>query len=625
MEAKQNHHADEARSESGFTTASERQRREARRAAQGSYSQSSTLRDRLIEPHFLGPDEVRDVVMKMGLGCTLENISKLSRSTMDSIKQVEFVDPKKADRNATKLQVGRSIYEFCVNMIIPCGEAFVMAVKYNFDLNNELETIVQDKGEVSNKILQKRQSSAVVHRPDKEVFNGRTELAVGKQDILLQRKHKGLFEARMKLLQEVNQFQQTQSSAQSPPLVGRLRSTSRGTAEPKQTDQESSGQASGSGDAQPAATLLEIWEQSDDYRRYQAELEAYEKQVRLQNLEAFIAQQDSWEKYESTKGGLEADLMRLEEMKANLQTLELVFQEARNQMNTIVQKVKNAVSSHTFVRDKLASQIVVNNESISQPIYSDNLCGIFHILHREYSTATFELFCTFLMELLSITATPEELATNPYIVAQRTDAKLKMWLDFKFDDFMTRDNLFTIANLKTLQGDVRKDAMTRVLEKAHQLEHQEGEASDTVLEYTGMPLYSEIVRYEKTLSETSTFPSGQKLKSATSSKQDKIPEQDALENAAAADENPVKTAKKMATGPYNSEVTRAHGLWGPNGFPYTGTKSYCPDCKARNNVHDKPSCLLSQCTACGYFGHRSSECQHTPKPNFKKGGDAKRS
>jgi hypothetical protein len=113
----------------------------------------------------------------------------------------------------------------------------------------------------------------------------------------------------------------------------------------------------------------------------------------------------------------------LEEQQSTLQAQELMFQEMRNQMSTIVQKVKNAAASHTFICDKLRGQIIVNNENIFQPYHSDNLCGIFHILHREYSTATFELFCTFLMDTLSITATAEELATNPYIVAQRTSTE----------------------------------------------------------------------------------------------------------------------------------------------------------------------------------------------------------
>ena len=55
-----------------------------------------------------------------------------------------------------------------------------------------------------------------------------------------------------------------------------------------------------------------------------------------------MAQQDSWERYESTKTNIEAELMQLEEVKNGLQAQELMFQEMRNQINRIVQKVKTA-------------------------------------------------------------------------------------------------------------------------------------------------------------------------------------------------------------------------------------------------------------------------------------------
>ena len=129
---------DERKSE----TFSEQQRNVGRHLGmQFNPNQNPSLREKLIEPHYLTPDEVEVIVANMGRGCTLSNISKLSKSTMDSIKQVEFVDPKRNNPNVPRLQVGRAIYEHCVNMIIPCGEAFVMCVKYNVDVSKEIEKL----------------------------------------------------------------------------------------------------------------------------------------------------------------------------------------------------------------------------------------------------------------------------------------------------------------------------------------------------------------------------------------------------------------------------------------------------------------------------------------------------
>ena len=319
-----------------------------------------------------------------------------------------------------------------------------------------------------------------------------------------------------------------------------------------------------------------------------------------------MAQQDFWERYEYTKTNIEAELMQLEEMKNGLQAQEIMFQEMRNQINMIVQKIKTAAQPHSFVRAQLETNVVVNDETVERPWHTDSLCGIFHILHREYSTATFELFCTFLMDLLSITATADEIATNPYVVAQRTDAKLQMWIDFKFDEFMTRDHLFTIANLKTLQGDKRKDAMTRVLEKAHQM-RIESDPTDDTLEYTDMSLYSALVRYERTVSETSTFPSSKGSgKDSAHTKPHPKDVGGALKQAAAAE---VMGKKKRAEGKYNREVLRDEDLWTSQGnFRYIALLHPCPECKKNfGGAHAAPRCYGGQCRACGYYGHIASQ------------------
>ena len=546
----------------------------------------SSLRGKLVDIHYLTKDELDQIVANMGKGCAMSNISKLSKTTMDSIKQVEFVDPRKSNKDASRLSVGRAIYEFAVNMIIPCGETFVMAVKYNVDIASEIDKISRQKEAFTNAIYEKKQTLGTVHRPEMAVFEARIEIAVGKKNAQLRQRYQLIFNAK-----------------QTTPAT-RTRSSSRGATEEGQDGTPST----------PTTAARETWEQSAEYAQYQAELKAFADETRLKTLESFMDQQDAWETFESSRGEAELDIRVLEEQQSTLQAQELMFQEMRNQMSTIVQKVKNAAASHTFICDKLRGQIIVNNENIFQPYHSDNLCGIFHILHREYSTATFELFCTFLMELLSITATAEELANNPYIVAQRTDAKLKMWLDFQFDTFMTRDNLFTIANLKALQGDVRRDCMTKVLEKAQELERNGGDAG-VVLEYQDMPLYSTLVRMEKTITETSTFPSAQKGKGKGDSHPSPKPyEPDATEAAAAASETAERGGKS-----FRGEVVRSANVKGPSGFPYLATTNACPDCKAWNGKH-QPRCYGSQCLVCGYYGHRTSECMQAPE-----GGDAEHS
>ena len=69
------------------------ERRRERSTASG--TQRESLREKLTEQHYLTEDEVRNIVLRAGIGCTPESIGKLSKSTMETIKQKEFVDPRK--------------------------------------------------------------------------------------------------------------------------------------------------------------------------------------------------------------------------------------------------------------------------------------------------------------------------------------------------------------------------------------------------------------------------------------------------------------------------------------------------------------------------------------------------
>ena len=182
----------------GKTTSSENRRRETRRFhAGGVSSQRESLREKLTEQHYLTEDEVRIMVLRAGVGCTPDSIGKLSKSTMDSIKQVEFVDPRKERKDATQVSIGRALYEFCLNMIIPCGESVATAIKYNFQANRELDQVSQKKAEIMQRIIVLKQSSGVVHRPDMAVYNGRADIAIKKQQKVLYQQYKSMYPARV--------------------------------------------------------------------------------------------------------------------------------------------------------------------------------------------------------------------------------------------------------------------------------------------------------------------------------------------------------------------------------------------------------------------------------------------
>ena len=162
--------------------------------------------------------------------------------------------------------------------------------------------------------------------------------------------------------------------------------------------------------------------------------------------------------------------------------------------------------------------------------------------------------------------------------------------------------------------------MTRVLEKAQQLKI-DGDSADGPLEYTDMPLYSALVRYERTVSETHTFPSskGSVKDSAHASLKTVQKDVGALEQAAATTE--ILQKKKRAEGLYSREVSRDEDMWTSQGnYRYIATLKPCHVCKKGSDGHSRPRCFRGQCNACGYFGHMEEDCKHAPRPDFKSGG-----
>ena len=146
----------------------------------------SSLRGKLVDIHNLDQDYMDQIVDSLGRIGTLFNISKLSKSTIVAIEQVEFVDPSRDNKVATKLQVGNVMYEHCVNMIVQCGEALVMAVKHYVDVTNEIDKFSVQKGALINATLEKRQNLTMVHCPDMAVIEACIEIGVGKQYTSLQ-------------------------------------------------------------------------------------------------------------------------------------------------------------------------------------------------------------------------------------------------------------------------------------------------------------------------------------------------------------------------------------------------------------------------------------------------------
>ena len=122
--------------------------------------------------------------------------------------------------------------------------------------------------------------------------------------------------------------------------------------------------------------------------------------------------------------------------------------------------------SYSFIREKLAKNVIVNGDSIVQPLATENLSGMFALLHQEYNKITMGAFCDYLMALMSESSSKEESSKNPQVQLKRMDKHLKMWLDMDLEKFMTPDHLFTICLLRSYHPDtvIRSDGVRHILE-----------------------------------------------------------------------------------------------------------------------------------------------------------------
>ena len=299
--------------------------------------------------------------------------------------------------------------------------------------------------------------------------------------------------------------------------------------------------------------------------------------------------------------------------------------------------------SYSFIREKLAKNVIVNGDSIVQPLATENLSGMFALLHQEYNKITMGAFCDYLMALMSESSSKEESSKNPQVQLKRMDKHLKMWLDMDLEKFMTPDHLFTICLLRSYHPDtvIRSDGVRHILEYSRRLE-TDITLKAAVGEYANMPLYTELVRWINDVhvksmqfsnsakgSPANTMPNAPH----TSQSDKKSPSLELAAtatsatgaSATAASENtngPRRNQrpyfhprnKTYASGPYHAEVYRTSDLYGKSGFPYQALTNPCVSC---NHI---PRCLGKQCPKCHYWGHNATDCcQVVRKPDA---GDA---
>ena len=559
-------------------------------------------REKLLHTDYT-TDDVYLILSSLGLGYSADSAGSKSadikaKSITENVKSVELMDPRKMSTSTEKLsdmQIGRNVFEAVSNMISQGGEPLVGVVKTNFPMSTFLSEIQTKMEELEESIADTKASIIEPSQPKDDRMKLKHEVALETKEDELRDHFKSKFNARVHggSLSKVSTRSQTVTNDDT----------------------------------------IELWEDSSEKLEFDMSFQELSKVLTRSHKRDILDMYNRYDAQVEAKEEASALLAKHLTGMRRQQVLEIFASEIVKQCNIIVQKLKTALMAYSFIREKLVQNVMVNGESIVQPLLTENLSGIYSLLFQEYNKITLGAFCNYLMDLMSETSSLEECNQKPQDPLGRVDKHLKLWIDMNLQTYMTQDHLFTITLLRTYHptSNIRRDGVRHVFEFARELETHK-QLRKAPGEYANMPLYTELVRWIKDVHvkgmlfssnnsrATKQVPSTTPSNTSSNMPSNKAP---SLELAAAGVEGPGKSGASgkagvskrvpppptgpLAAGPYDAEVSRDRYLFNTDGFQYVAMKTPCEGCKAYPSQH-QPRCFNHRCRKCKLFGHREEQC-----------------
>jgi len=572
-----------------------------------SITSTNGLRNRSILREYTTED-CFNILSSMGLGYTPDQASKKAISLTENIKSVELLDPRKMTTGSEKLsdvQIGRNMFEAVRNMIAQGSEPLIATVKTNYPLEVFLSDIQSRMFELEESISQLEESYT-------EPVEPKTDRLTLRMDVDIQKKDDELRLNAYKDFQERTSKNNVSQPTEPPKTRTRSRRINYDTTESE-------------AEAEVEGVPAETWPESVEYKFYQAEAELHVKKTTLKYKEDILLLYNKYDRQVEEKEQVTKQLRINRDNMRRQQVLEIFVSELQKQCNIVVQKLKTALMSYSFIREKLAQNVIVNGESIVQPLATENLSGIYALLHQEYNKITMGAFCDYLMALMSESSSKDDSNRNPQLQLKRMDKHIKTWLDMDLEKFMTPDHLFTICLLRSYHPDtiIRSDGVRHILEYSRRLE-SDSFLKSSVGEYANMPLYTELARWindvhvksmQFSSSSNTNTTSNRHIHHVSTSSSTSDRRQSNMELAAAANDSSVSNVRKFsskipaippnvtyATGPYDGEVLFNRNLYAKSGFRYQALLNRCVSCP------HQPKCYSKKCSKCNYWGHNDNDC-----------------
>jgi len=114
----------------------------------------------------------------------------------------------------------------------------------------------------------------------------------------------------------------------------------------------------------------------------------FDRKFKREVLELYVKYDEQVEK----KAAVFISMGKLRTEMRRQQVLEIFASELVKQCNIIIQKLKTALMAYPYIREKLVQNVLVNGESIIQPLLTENLSGIYALLYQEYNKITLGAF-----------------------------------------------------------------------------------------------------------------------------------------------------------------------------------------------------------------------------------------
>ena len=567
---------------------------------------SDSLKAKLREPNAYTTDDAIDIVEKSGKGLDIGAAQKLAKSARTTVEGMQITLPKTlgSSKGVTNsdTQVGQALTDHIQNMIVQGGEALVAIVKTNLDLDEFVDERRQVIQGLDDNIRELEKSRVEVDDPSKEVME-------------LQLKHKVL--AKKKQLLEI--FQQQFAERMRQNLITGLQASRSQESRSDMLEAEEAGNS----------VQLEDWEGSKEEVDYKGTLLQFELEAREQLELKFL---EEYTQAREAKKERSQAIVRIADFKVEIvkqQVVELMATELKNLKTIIVQKIISAISDNSTMKTRLNQNVLVCNEAIEQPYESQNLSGIYQILLDVYSKASISFMCDYLLDLLSVMATAEDVERNPDVMVTKMAPRIKQFSDMRLSSYLTQNMLFVVSLLKGYPQATRQDIL-RVLYVELQARETDPHRAIRAESYPGLPMYSIVVNY---ISEI--LVKSKQFVSASADKPDKPkaswtpkPKDGELESAAFGNEDMSGKGQGGGFGKtqrdrklYRGEVHHAHQMRVPRGnrdVKYTATNRPCHNC-----TH-VPNCFPGQCPKCQKYGHREDQC-HQQLPETSGGGAGGRS